>query len=183
MVSRRFALAALALAGVTIAVHARSQAPGRSTAPPAGIERHLVNIRQLTSGGENAEAYFSPEGRHIAGCLRPDVHDERRRIEQASRQQRRTHDLRLFLSRRPVDSLRVDASGVGCVPAASELRARLRVARLRVVRHFPREVRRIQPSTSHDYARLRCRSHHRPGWPHRVYECARRRHGNLFDEW
>src|SRR3989442_13275866 len=60
MVSRRFALAALALAGVTIAVHARSQAPGRSTAPPAGVERHLAHNRRLTSGGENAGAYFSP---------------------------------------------------------------------------------------------------------------------------
>ena len=65
MVSRRFVLAALALAGVTIAVHARSQVPGRYTAPPPGVERHLANIRQLTSGGENAEAYFSPDGKQL----------------------------------------------------------------------------------------------------------------------
>src|SRR5205807_632194 len=81
MVSRRFALAALALAGVTIALHARSQAPGRSTAPPAGIERHLVNIRQLTSGGENAEAYFSPDGKQLIfqsnkGGTSPDACDQ-----------------------------------------------------------------------------------------------------------
>jgi hypothetical protein len=25
-------------------------------------ERHLTNIKQLTFGGENAEAYFSPDG-------------------------------------------------------------------------------------------------------------------------
>ncbi len=28
-------------------------------------ERHLANIRQLTFGGENAEAYFSPDGRWL----------------------------------------------------------------------------------------------------------------------
>ncbi|MEK7216497.1 MAG: hypothetical protein AAB289_12965, partial [Chloroflexota bacterium] len=28
-------------------------------------ERHLQNIRQLTFGGENAEAYFSPDGRWL----------------------------------------------------------------------------------------------------------------------
>jgi len=32
---------------------------------PNPRERHIRNIRQLTSGGENAEAYFSPDGRQI----------------------------------------------------------------------------------------------------------------------
>jgi Tol biopolymer transport system component len=31
----------------------------------SGVERHLRNIHQLTHGGENAEAYFSPDGSHI----------------------------------------------------------------------------------------------------------------------
>ena len=36
-------------------------------------ESHLANIRQLTSGGENAEAYFSPDGtRLIYQSTRPD---------------------------------------------------------------------------------------------------------------
>jgi Tol biopolymer transport system component len=30
-----------------------------------GTERHLRNIKQLTHGGENAEAYFSPDGTHL----------------------------------------------------------------------------------------------------------------------
>ena len=35
-------------------------------APPAALpERHLRNIHQLTHGGENAEAYFSPDGTHL----------------------------------------------------------------------------------------------------------------------
>ena len=33
-------------------------------APEAG-EVHLANIRQLTNGGENAEAYFSDDGRRL----------------------------------------------------------------------------------------------------------------------
>jgi Tol biopolymer transport system component len=33
--------------------------------PAAGTERHLVNVRQLTHGGENAEAYFSPDGTRL----------------------------------------------------------------------------------------------------------------------
>src|SRR5687767_16008240 len=35
--------------------------------PPAmpGQERHLAAIRQLTNGGENAEAYFSPDGSRL----------------------------------------------------------------------------------------------------------------------
>lgn len=35
-----------------------------SVAPAPG-ERHLRNIRQLTNGGENAEAYFSADGRRL----------------------------------------------------------------------------------------------------------------------
>ena len=31
----------------------------------AGEERHLSNLRQLTFGGDNAEAYFSPDGKAI----------------------------------------------------------------------------------------------------------------------
>src|SRR5687767_3138327 len=42
-------------------------AQGRSSGPldPVQGERHLRNIRQLTFGGENAEAYFSADGRRI----------------------------------------------------------------------------------------------------------------------
>lgn len=32
------------------------------TSPTQGVERHLANIRQLTMGGKNAEAYFSFDG-------------------------------------------------------------------------------------------------------------------------
>src|SRR5436305_1068035 len=32
---------------------------------PEPGERHLRNVRQLTDGGENAEAYFSADGRRL----------------------------------------------------------------------------------------------------------------------
>jgi Tol biopolymer transport system component len=38
--------------------------PARSVAPQPG-EQHLANVRQLTFGGENAEAYFSHDGRRL----------------------------------------------------------------------------------------------------------------------
>ncbi|MBD0326181.1 MAG: PD40 domain-containing protein, partial [Pyrinomonadaceae bacterium] len=34
-------------------------------APHVSDEKHLRNIRQLTFGGENAEAYFSPDGSQL----------------------------------------------------------------------------------------------------------------------
>jgi Tol biopolymer transport system component len=37
----------------------------RLVAPDPGEQRHLSNIRQLTNGGENAEAYFSADGRRL----------------------------------------------------------------------------------------------------------------------
>jgi TolB protein len=49
------------IAAVGVCAGLALQAP--SVAPPA--ERHLRNIRQLTFGGENAEAYFSPDGARL----------------------------------------------------------------------------------------------------------------------
>ena len=63
--------------GLGIAVSAispsRSQAPQPAASGQIAAERHLKNIRQLTEGGENAEAYFSPDGtRLIYQSTRPD---------------------------------------------------------------------------------------------------------------
>jgi Tol biopolymer transport system component len=49
---------------LSAALVALAQAPAPQVAQP-GSERHLRNIRQLTHGGENAEAYFSPDGTHL----------------------------------------------------------------------------------------------------------------------
>jgi TolB protein len=57
-------------------VSAGRQAPAStpaSAAPGSKVERHLRNIRKLTSGGENAEAYFSTDGtRLIYQSTRPE---------------------------------------------------------------------------------------------------------------
>jgi TolB protein len=51
------------LALLTLALASGTLTAGESQAPPA--ERHLKDIRKLTSGGENAEAYFSADGREL----------------------------------------------------------------------------------------------------------------------
>jgi Tol biopolymer transport system component len=38
---------------------------GSGQPQPSGVEKHLRNIRQLTFGGENAEAYFSSDGTRL----------------------------------------------------------------------------------------------------------------------
>jgi Tol biopolymer transport system component len=58
-------VAAAALAAAVVSLHpAASQTPAPAAAKVEG-ERHLRNIRQLTFGGENAEAYFSPDGTRL----------------------------------------------------------------------------------------------------------------------
>jgi Tol biopolymer transport system component len=41
------------------------QTPAQTAPASGGTERHLRNIRKLTSGGENAEAYFSKDGTRL----------------------------------------------------------------------------------------------------------------------
>ena len=53
------------LAAVTLFMPSISAAPAQTPAAPRPAEPHLRNIRQLTFGGENAEAYFSPDGTHL----------------------------------------------------------------------------------------------------------------------
>jgi TolB protein len=55
----------LVLAGTCLAAISPTPAQPPARAIEARSERHLRNIRQLTSGGENAEAYFSPDGTRL----------------------------------------------------------------------------------------------------------------------
>jgi len=55
----------LIIPGSILFNHARPQTQHSSTAPTDERERHLANIRQLTTSGENAEAYFSPDGKKL----------------------------------------------------------------------------------------------------------------------
>jgi len=67
---KHFAAAAVALA-LAAAVHAADPPPAPTPAAPApsllapGEEKHLANIRQLTFGGQNAEAYWSADGTQL----------------------------------------------------------------------------------------------------------------------
>ena len=71
----RFALVplGLAMAACTLrpsAPTASSATSGMHPSPPYAVaadagERHLANVHQLTDGGENAEAYFSADGRRL----------------------------------------------------------------------------------------------------------------------
>jgi len=63
------------LAGLVAAVWLRVFVAARKQAPSLSLpeERHLRNVRQLTFGGENAEAYFSADDKHLIFQSRPDT--------------------------------------------------------------------------------------------------------------
>jgi TolB protein len=63
MIRRSVMLIAVALGGAFLAC--RSGGSGAVRIEPDAGESHLVNIRQLTLGGQNAEAYFSADGRWL----------------------------------------------------------------------------------------------------------------------
>ena len=54
----------LGMIGAVVALSACSSAPAVERATEAG-EVHLTNLQQLTFGGQNAEAYFSPDGTQL----------------------------------------------------------------------------------------------------------------------
>jgi len=54
-----------ATTAVVAAVLFASICSARSAQAPSPEERHLANIRQLTHGGDNAEAYFSRDGKRL----------------------------------------------------------------------------------------------------------------------
>jgi Tol biopolymer transport system component len=56
----------LAAAAVPLGLLADQAAPGTPASLPAAGERHLANVRQLTHGGENAEAYYSFDGTQLS---------------------------------------------------------------------------------------------------------------------
>ena len=60
---------AVAASGVALAVLAQGPAPTSFEGTRSPLtwegERHLANVRQLTDGGENAEAYWSPDGKKL----------------------------------------------------------------------------------------------------------------------
>ena len=89
-------------------------------------ERHLSNIKQLTFGGGNAEAYFSGRAEAYFSVhagrprVRSDLHDGRRWIQRTNGFDRnRSHNLLLLLSKSRPNHLFVDAPGRQRVSATS----------------------------------------------------------------
>ena len=144
--------------------------PAAVLVQPDPGERHLRNSRQLTFGGNNAEAYFSPDGRAAdlpaAGepreRLRSAVRDERGRQRPAARLERPgPHHLRLLLRRRPPHPLQLHLRALARVPAAARPVAGLRLA-ARALRDLQRASRRLgsragSPGTTPTTPRPPCR--------------------------
>jgi Tol biopolymer transport system component len=65
MMKRTFPLVACLLVVLVAAFARQTTPPAVSSAIELPAERHLRNVRQLTDGGENAEAYFSGDGRQL----------------------------------------------------------------------------------------------------------------------
>jgi TolB protein len=62
---RSLSTIAVLLAASTVVRSAAAQGAATPVTPSPGEERHLSNIRQLTHGGDNAEAYFSANGAQL----------------------------------------------------------------------------------------------------------------------
>ena len=119
--------------------------PAAATAPAASLafpgEKHLANIRQVTFGGQNAEAYFSADDKqlifqHQGQFYDPQTHapvgtelscDQMYRDRagfaqcdaEVGQQRRGAHNLRLFLPGRRSHPVFVDVCGRSGLPTAA----------------------------------------------------------------
>lgn len=61
------ALTLLLIAVASLAIWSQTAAPAKSEAASLALpaEKHLKNVRQLTFGGQNAEAYFSADDKWL----------------------------------------------------------------------------------------------------------------------
>ena len=117
-------------------------APLRAQESPAGPVLHpdevrLANLRQLTFGGENAEAYWSPDGTKLIfqSSREGTPCDQEFVLDVATKEVRRvsngqgTHDLRLLPRGRPAGAVRLHPPRFARVPAAARLLEGLRLGR------------------------------------------------------
>ena len=162
----------------------------RGQRPAATVERHLANVKQLTSGGENAEAYFSPDGKQLIYQTNPGAPgtcdqiftmnvdgSNKRQIEQGR------HGRPADISSRTENRSCYASTHLGsaeCPPARVTPAATCGRSTTRTTSSARRPTARI--ATPYGHARVRRRSHDRTGRPHRLYQRSRWRHGDLFDE-
>src|SRR5437588_11947780 len=79
-------LLSTAILGIAALLAAAPSQNATAPSPSPQPEKHLRNIKQLTFGGQNAEAYFSADGKKLIFQIhprqrevRPDPHHEHRR--------------------------------------------------------------------------------------------------------
>ncbi len=153
--NRRLYLTALVLLFVT----GRGWADAASPPDPDGLvlpgETHFKNLRQLTFGGENAEAYFSHDGRELIFQSTRDglACDAIFRMNADGSNVRRVSSGRgvttcSFIA--PDNQSIIYASthrSPGSLPAEAGLLAGLRLAAVQGLRHLPRGAERRAPGT------------------------------------
>ena len=168
-------------------------APGAAAPPPASLvlpgERHLANVRQLTFGGENAEAYWSFDGKLLifqstrdgAPCDQQYVMDADGSNVPAGLERRGPDHLRLLLPGRQPHPLLLDPRRRRRLPAPARHEPGLRVAALRLPDlHGP--ARRLRPPGPRAGARLlHRRGDHLEGRLDRLHLDPRRRPRHLQD--
>ena len=128
-------------------------------------EEHLRNIKQLTFGGENAEAYFSADGRKLIFQSTRDGREcdqiytmniDGSDVKMISNGDRANHVL-LFLSKPEPSALLIDASGRNSLSSTSGFFQGLCVGHLSQLRHFHCSTEWLAESTTDQDAWLRCR--------------------------
>ncbi len=115
-------------------------------------ERHLSNVTQLTSGGENAEAYFAPDGKQLIYQTNPGTPDTCDQIftmnvdgsnkKQLSKGGRTTCGY-FFPDGKSIIYASTHLGSAACPPRPSFSRG-LRVAGLSRLRHLPIVARRLE---------------------------------------
>ena len=191
-------LVLLAGCAAGVGVHRHTGLPRRARLPPrrpravaprsrrvAPVERPAVDLRRRERRSlllVRRHAAVVPGGAE-PGELRPDLHDERRRVGRPADQRRRPHDV-LLLHAGPEaasSTRRRSRAGATCPPVPTFDQGYVWPI-YDELRHLHRERRRVEHPAAHDDARLRRRGHDPQGRPHRLHERARRRHGDLLDE-
>ena len=159
-------------------------------APETAKEVHLSNVKQLTFGGENAEAYFSFDGQELIFQSTRDggecdqiyaMRVDGTGVRRVSSGEGRTTCSYLH-PRQAARHLRLHVPRRQGVPATAGFQPRLCMAGLQQLRHLQGQGGWHGHHAADLDARLRRRGDDWPRRPDRLHQRARRRHGDLLDE-
>ena len=146
---------------------ARVQAPADTSLTTPEERKHLKNVRQLTFGGQNAEAYFSADDTQLifqhqgvgVPCdqiysIAVDAVGRKSCRPEIAQHRQGPHHVQLFLSVRQSHSFFLHARCQRRMPAQARLLSRLRLAHLQHLSHLHRKARRQRIEAAHRRARL-----------------------------